>query len=77
MSAVDNAHEKADQICSILGRTLGPPLLVREEETKEWKNEEDEDGGGDSGGVALSILPRVPVITVSSRVSVFFGLGRT
>ncbi|XP_073349615.1 interleukin-1 receptor-associated kinase 1-binding protein 1 homolog [Pagrus major] len=74
VSAVENAQQKASEVSQLLGQTLGPPLLVREEETKEWRNEDDEDGGGGQGAAHLPYLPRIPTITASSRVSVSFSL---
>ncbi|XP_035534022.1 interleukin-1 receptor-associated kinase 1-binding protein 1 homolog [Morone saxatilis] len=74
VSAVENAQQKACEVSQLLGQTLGPPLLVREEETREWRND-DEEGGGRSQGVAsLPHLPCTPTITASSRVSVSFSL---
>ncbi|XP_041814948.1 interleukin-1 receptor-associated kinase 1-binding protein 1 homolog isoform X1 [Chelmon rostratus] len=68
VSAVENAQQKACEVSQLLGQTLGAPLLVREEETREWRNEDGEDGG------RLSHLPCTPTITMSSQVSVSFSL---
>lgn len=71
-AAVENAHQKARDIGQLLGHTLGPPLLVREEETKEWKNEDEEAGRS----LPVAPLPHhtcMPTVAVSSRVSVSFG----
>ncbi|KAE8287054.1 Interleukin-1 receptor-associated kinase 1-binding protein 1-like protein [Larimichthys crocea] len=40
VSAVENAQQKASEVSQLLGQTLGSPLLVREEETREWRNED-------------------------------------
>ncbi|KAM3873728.1 interleukin-1 receptor-associated kinase 1-binding protein 1 homolog [Diretmus argenteus] len=37
VSAVENAQQKASEVSSLLGQSLGPPLLVREEETREQR----------------------------------------
>ncbi|XP_031143864.1 interleukin-1 receptor-associated kinase 1-binding protein 1 homolog [Sander lucioperca] len=74
VSAVENAKQKACEVSELLGQTLGSPLLVREEETKEWRNEDEEDGGKCQGAAPLPHLPRTPTITASSRVSVSFSL---
>ncbi|XP_028294998.1 interleukin-1 receptor-associated kinase 1-binding protein 1 homolog [Gouania willdenowi] len=70
LSAVDNAQQKASKVTQLLGQSLGSPLLVKEEQTKEWRSAEEE-GGQEEGGVRL---PHVPVITASSQVSVSFSL---
>ncbi|XP_019947306.2 interleukin-1 receptor-associated kinase 1-binding protein 1 homolog [Paralichthys olivaceus] len=64
VSAVENAQQKAREISQLLGQSLGPPMLVREDETREWRDEE-------YGGRGHSTLP---TITASSRVSVYFSL---
>lgn len=74
MSAVENAQQKASEVSQLLGQSLGPPLLVREEDTREWRNEDEEDGGRGQGATPLLHLPRTPMITASSRVSVSFSL---
>ncbi|KAG7240212.1 hypothetical protein INR49_027023 [Caranx melampygus] len=74
VSAVENAQQKACEVSQLLGQSLGHPLLVTEEETREWKNEDEENGGRGLGPTALSQLPHIPTITVSSRVAVSFSL---
>uniref|UniRef100_A0A3Q0R9J3 Interleukin-1 receptor-associated kinase 1 binding protein 1 n=1 Tax=Amphilophus citrinellus TaxID=61819 RepID=A0A3Q0R9J3_AMPCI len=73
VSAVENAHLKASKVSQLLGQSLGPPLLVREEETKEWRNDE-EDGGEGQGPAPPSHFPSIPTVTASSQVSVSFSL---
>ncbi|KAM6992584.1 interleukin-1 receptor-associated kinase 1-binding protein 1 homolog [Tautogolabrus adspersus] len=70
--AVQNAQQKACEVSQLLGQTLGPPILIREEETKEWRNE-DEEGRGQSAG-SVPHLPCTPTITASSQVFVSFSL---
>lgn len=74
MSAVENAQQKACEVSQLLEQTLGSPLLIREEETKEWRSEDDEEGGGGQGAAPLPYLPCRPTFTASSRVSVSFSL---
>ncbi|XP_040919654.1 interleukin-1 receptor-associated kinase 1-binding protein 1 homolog [Toxotes jaculatrix] len=74
VSAVENAQQKASEVSQLLGQSLGPPLVVREEETKEWRNEDGEFGSRGQGAALLSHLPHRPTITASSRVSVSFSL---
>ncbi|XP_008277849.1 interleukin-1 receptor-associated kinase 1-binding protein 1 homolog [Stegastes partitus] len=70
VSAVENAQQKAGKVSQLLGQSLGSPLNVREEETKEWRTEDEEDGGGRQ----RSHFPHIPTITASSQVSVSFCL---
>ncbi|XP_034556138.1 interleukin-1 receptor-associated kinase 1-binding protein 1 homolog [Notolabrus celidotus] len=74
VSAVENAQQKACEVSQLLGQTLGPPLLIREEETKEWRSEDEEERGRSQGAATLFHLPCTPTITASSRVSVSFSL---
>ena len=81
--AVENAQRKARDLSCLLGQTLGPPLLVREEETREWRSredgdeeqeEEEEDGVKRDGEVDRSATHRRTVAWAwaSARVSVTF-----
>ncbi|XP_053919276.1 interleukin-1 receptor-associated kinase 1-binding protein 1 [Cuculus canorus] len=36
VAAVRNTRRKAQEVCQLFGQSLGKPLLIREEETKEW-----------------------------------------
>ncbi|XP_061610692.1 interleukin-1 receptor-associated kinase 1-binding protein 1 homolog [Phyllopteryx taeniolatus] len=80
--AVENAQQKASRVSQLLGQSLGAPTLVREDETREWRSheedEEDEGGGGRQGQDATStqaaLLPRIPCVSASSRVSVYFRM---
>ncbi|XP_009876394.1 PREDICTED: interleukin-1 receptor-associated kinase 1-binding protein 1, partial [Apaloderma vittatum] len=36
VTAVGNTLRKAQEVCRLFGQSLGKPLLIREEETKEW-----------------------------------------
>ncbi|XP_048841857.1 interleukin-1 receptor-associated kinase 1-binding protein 1 homolog [Brienomyrus brachyistius] len=42
VAAVANAQQKAREACSLLGQGLGQPLLIREEESREWSGDADE-----------------------------------
>ncbi|KAF3702637.1 Interleukin-1 receptor-associated kinase 1-binding protein 1 -like protein [Channa argus] len=74
VSAVKNAQQKASEVSQLLGQSLGPPLLVKEEETREWGNEDKEEGDRGNGAAHLCQLPCTPAIHASSRVSVSFSL---
>ncbi|KAM9445424.1 interleukin-1 receptor-associated kinase 1-binding protein 1 homolog isoform 2-T2 [Clarias gariepinus] len=70
-AAVENARLKAHEVCNLLGQGLGRPLLVREEESREWKS-------GQQEGVASTQTLQERVgqvsITASSQVFVTFEL---
>ncbi|NXH48054.1 IKBP1 protein, partial [Dicaeum eximium] len=36
VAAVGNTRRKAQEVCRLFGQMLGKPLLIKEEETKEW-----------------------------------------
>ncbi|KAA0707228.1 Interleukin-1 receptor-associated kinase 1-binding protein 1 -like protein [Triplophysa tibetana] len=71
LQAVDNARLKASEACCILGQALGRPLLVREEESREWTNSQD-----DVTGTPLTLHQKagVTLFSASSRVFVTFEL---
>uniref|UniRef100_A0A3P9JWL6 Interleukin-1 receptor-associated kinase 1 binding protein 1 n=1 Tax=Oryzias latipes TaxID=8090 RepID=A0A3P9JWL6_ORYLA len=76
VSAVENAQQKAREVGQLLGQSLGPPLLVKEEEAKEWRNEEEEgggSGGGEQGPPPLPRLPHIPTVTAHATVSASFS----
>ncbi|XP_069707426.1 interleukin-1 receptor-associated kinase 1-binding protein 1 [Phaenicophaeus curvirostris] len=41
VAAVRNTRGKAQEVCQLFGQSLGRPLLIREEETKEWEGHVD------------------------------------
>ncbi|CAL8313460.1 unnamed protein product [Lota lota] len=78
LAAVENAQQKASDLSRLLGQTLGPPLLVREEETREWRSGEEEDeeqvedGVKRDGAATRFVNHRQTVAWASARVSVTF-----
>ncbi|XP_064020314.1 interleukin-1 receptor-associated kinase 1-binding protein 1 isoform X2 [Pogoniulus pusillus] len=57
VAAVGNTRRKAQEVCHLFGQSLGKPLLIREEETKEW------------GGHIDSHLPNSPdSLTLQERI---------
>ncbi|XP_041951454.1 interleukin-1 receptor-associated kinase 1-binding protein 1 homolog [Alosa sapidissima] len=66
VAAVESARLKASEVCCTLGQGLGRPLLVREEESREWR----------CGDTPLTLQQRAGLIalSVSSRVFVSFEL---
>ncbi|TRY87030.1 hypothetical protein DNTS_009130 [Danionella cerebrum] len=71
LEAVDNARLKASEACCILGQALGRPLLVREEESREWTS-----GQKEALGSRLSIQWKTSAVLffASSRMFVTFEL---
>ncbi|XP_023133510.1 interleukin-1 receptor-associated kinase 1-binding protein 1 homolog [Amphiprion ocellaris] len=70
VSAVENAQQKAGKVSQLLGQSLGSPLNIKEEKSKEWRTEEEED----EGRRQRFHFPHVPTITASSQVSASFSL---
>ncbi|KAI5095522.1 interleukin-1 receptor-associated kinase 1-binding protein 1-like [Silurus meridionalis] len=68
-AAVENAQLKAREVCNLLGQALGRPLLVREEESREWRS-------GQQDTVVSTLQEKVGQmsITASSHVFVTFEL---
>lgn len=69
-AAVENARLKAHEVCKLLGQALGRPLAVREEESREWRQEE----GVTSTPSTLQEKVEQMSITASSHVFVMFEL---
>ncbi|CAB1353315.1 unnamed protein product [Coregonus sp. 'balchen'] len=73
VAAAENARLKASEMSSMLGQTLGHPLLVREEEATERRDAGRErvmEGGEGRRGEGV----HRPSITATSRVFVTFNL---
>ncbi|KAI2649632.1 hypothetical protein H4Q32_015617 [Labeo rohita] len=70
LEAVDNARLKASEACCILGQALGRPLLVREEESREWTSGQQEM----TGSPLTPHQTGVTLVSASSRVFVTFEL---
>ncbi|KAL7859724.1 hypothetical protein SRHO_G00148710 [Serrasalmus rhombeus] len=71
VAAVETARLKAKEVCNVLGQALGRPLLVREEDSREWTC-----GQQESVALPLTLQQKVGQMTVwaSSRVFVTFEL---
>ncbi|XP_026055732.1 interleukin-1 receptor-associated kinase 1-binding protein 1 homolog [Carassius auratus] len=69
--AVDNARLKASEVCCILGQALGRPLLVREEESREWTSGQHEMTGSP---LTLHQKTATTLVSASSHVFVTFEL---
>ncbi|XP_064196624.1 interleukin-1 receptor-associated kinase 1-binding protein 1 homolog [Anguilla rostrata] len=74
LAAVENARRKAREVCGLLGQALGRPLLVKEEDAREWTGQAEE--GGAAGGALASLQDsiRKATVFVSSHVYVSFEI---
>ncbi|XP_078398599.1 interleukin-1 receptor-associated kinase 1-binding protein 1 homolog [Cetorhinus maximus] len=75
LRAVANSRRKAFEVCRLLGQTLGRPLIVREEETKESEGSTSEAPTADNTR-PLTIQQQISnaSVTVYSKVFVTFEL---
>uniref|UniRef100_I3MWJ5 Interleukin-1 receptor-associated kinase 1-binding protein 1 n=1 Tax=Ictidomys tridecemlineatus TaxID=43179 RepID=I3MWJ5_ICTTR len=69
--AVENAWRKAQEVCNLVGQTLGKPLLIKEEETKEWDGQPD---NHQSSSSSLTIQQKIKSATIhaASKVLITF-----
>ncbi|XP_069091742.1 interleukin-1 receptor-associated kinase 1-binding protein 1 [Pleurodeles waltl] len=65
LAAVGNARRKAQEVCRLVGQTLGKPLLIREDEMKEWECQADHQHDG------LSIQQKIKNTTISAASKIF------
>ncbi|XP_077018399.1 interleukin-1 receptor-associated kinase 1-binding protein 1 [Tamandua tetradactyla] len=71
--AVENAWRKAQEVCNLVGQTLGKPLLIKEEETKEWEGQvEDHQLLRPSSSLTVQQKIRSATIHAASKVFVTF-----
>nr|XP_023506447.1 interleukin-1 receptor-associated kinase 1-binding protein 1 isoform X1 [Equus caballus]XP_023506448.1 interleukin-1 receptor-associated kinase 1-binding protein 1 isoform X1 [Equus caballus]XP_023506449.1 interleukin-1 receptor-associated kinase 1-binding protein 1 isoform X1 [Equus caballus] len=68
--AVENAWRKAQEVCHLVGQTLGKPLLIKEEETKEWEGQTD-DHQSSSLSNASSVQQKIKSATLYAASKVF------
>ncbi|XP_078504224.1 interleukin-1 receptor-associated kinase 1-binding protein 1 [Lissotriton helveticus] len=65
LAAVGNARRKAQEVCRLVGQALGKPLLIREDEMKEWECQADNQQDG------LSIQQKIKNTTISAASKIF------
>ncbi|XP_037699522.1 interleukin-1 receptor-associated kinase 1-binding protein 1 isoform X2 [Choloepus didactylus] len=71
--AVENAWRKAQEVCNLVGQTLGKPLLIKEEETKEWEGQiEDHQSSRLSSSLTVQQKIRSATIHAASKVFITF-----
>uniref|UniRef100_A0A8D2CNS2 Interleukin-1 receptor-associated kinase 1-binding protein 1 n=1 Tax=Sciurus vulgaris TaxID=55149 RepID=A0A8D2CNS2_SCIVU len=71
--AVENAWRKAREVCNLVGQTLGKPLLIKEEETKEWDGQPD-DHQSSTLSSSLTVQQKIKSATIhaASKVLITF-----
>uniref|UniRef100_A0A667GJE9 Interleukin-1 receptor-associated kinase 1-binding protein 1 n=1 Tax=Lynx canadensis TaxID=61383 RepID=A0A667GJE9_LYNCA len=71
--AVENAWRKAQEVCNLVGQTLGKPLLIKEEETKEWEGQIDDlQSSRLSSSLTVQQKIKSATIHVASKVFITF-----
>ncbi|XP_008564867.1 PREDICTED: interleukin-1 receptor-associated kinase 1-binding protein 1 [Galeopterus variegatus] len=68
--AVENAWRKAQEVCNLVGQTLGKPLLIKEEETKEWEGQID-DLPSSRLSSSLTVQQKIKNATIHAASKVF------
>ncbi|XP_059256952.1 interleukin-1 receptor-associated kinase 1-binding protein 1 isoform X2 [Mustela nigripes] len=68
--AVENARHKAQEVCNVVGQTLGKPLLIKEEETKEWEGQIDDLQSSRLSG-SLTVQQKIKSATIHAASKVF------
>ncbi|NXU58740.1 IKBP1 protein, partial [Turnix velox] len=69
VAAVGNTRQKAQEVCRLFGQSLGKPLLIREEETKEWGGHIDSHLSNSQ--TSLTLQERIQNATVYASCKVF------
>ncbi|XP_050996202.1 interleukin-1 receptor-associated kinase 1-binding protein 1 [Acomys russatus] len=70
LTAVENAWRKAQEVCGLVGQTLGKPLLIKEEETKEWEGQIDNHHLSRLPG-SLTVQQKIKSATIHAASKVF------
>ncbi|XP_045700087.1 interleukin-1 receptor-associated kinase 1-binding protein 1 isoform X1 [Phyllostomus hastatus] len=68
--AVENAWRKAQEVCNLVGQTLGKPLLIKEEEMKEWEDQID-DHQSSRLSSSLTVQQKIKSATIHTASKVF------
>ncbi|XP_031200555.1 interleukin-1 receptor-associated kinase 1-binding protein 1 [Mastomys coucha] len=68
--AVENAWRKAQEVCNLVGQTLGKPLLIKEEETKDWEGQTDDHQLSRLPG-SLTVQQKIKSATIHAASKVF------
>ncbi|XP_042302667.1 interleukin-1 receptor-associated kinase 1-binding protein 1 [Sceloporus undulatus] len=74
LAAVGSAQQKAQEVCQLFGQSLGKPLLIREEEVKEWEGHPESHMASFSDSPSLQQRLQSATIYASSRVFAVFEI---
>uniref|UniRef100_A0A8D2LX95 Interleukin 1 receptor associated kinase 1 binding protein 1 n=1 Tax=Varanus komodoensis TaxID=61221 RepID=A0A8D2LX95_VARKO len=74
LAAVGSARQKAQDVCQLFGQSLGKPLLVREEEVKEWEGHHENHITNCSDSLSLQQRLQNATVYVSSRIFAVFEI---
>ncbi|XP_067558835.1 interleukin-1 receptor-associated kinase 1-binding protein 1 [Pseudorca crassidens] len=68
--AVESAWRKAQEVCNLVGQTLGKPLFIKEEEMKEWEGQIDDHHSSRLSG-SLTVQQKIKSATIYAASKVF------
>ncbi|XP_003215746.2 interleukin-1 receptor-associated kinase 1-binding protein 1 [Anolis carolinensis] len=74
LAAVGSAQQKAQEVCQLFGQSLGKPLLIREEEVKEWEGHPENHTASFSDSPSLQQRLQSATIYASSRIFAVFEI---
>ncbi|XP_066468558.1 interleukin-1 receptor-associated kinase 1-binding protein 1 [Tiliqua scincoides] len=74
LAAVASAQQKAQEVCGLFGQSLGKPLLIREEDVKEWDGHLENPSASSSESQSLQQRLQSATIFVSSRIFAVFEI---
>ncbi|NXG22325.1 IKBP1 protein, partial [Grallaria varia] len=76
VAAVGNTRQKAQEVCRLFGQSLGKPLFIKEEETKEWGGHIDSYPPDSPDPLTLQERIQSATAYASSRVFAVFEIKR-
>ncbi|XP_015274395.1 PREDICTED: interleukin-1 receptor-associated kinase 1-binding protein 1 [Gekko japonicus] len=74
LAAIGSAQQKAQEVCRLFGQSLGKPLLIREEEMKEWEGHLENHSINPSNLLSLRQRLQSAIIYVSSKMFAIFEI---
>nr|XP_020661814.1 interleukin-1 receptor-associated kinase 1-binding protein 1 [Pogona vitticeps] len=74
LAAVGSAQQKAQEVCQLFGHSLGKPLLIREEEAKEWEGHLGNQVAVPSHSLSLQQRVQSATIYAFSRIFAIFEI---
>ncbi|XP_060092279.1 interleukin-1 receptor-associated kinase 1-binding protein 1 [Heteronotia binoei] len=74
LAAIGSAQQKAQEVCQLFGQSLGKPLLIKEDEMKEWEGHLENHITCPSDSLSLQQRLQNSIINVSSRMFAVFEI---